>query len=82
MEDLVPLQFLSRGERGQVGQLLGEMEHVHRLEEMGLRAGTQIEMIEPGCPCIIQIGGYRLCFRDNDVFHVLVRPGDGREHAV
>jgi hypothetical protein len=39
-------------------------------------------MIEPGCPCIIQIGGYRLCFRDNDVFHVLVRPGDGREHAV
>ena len=75
MHELIPLQILARGQAAEVGQLLGMPEQVQRLEELGLRQGTTIEMVEPGSPCIIRVAGSKLCFRQCDLLSVLVRPG-------
>lgn len=78
MQDLIPLRMLVPGQTGQIGQILGCPDHVHRLEELGLRTGTQVQMVQSGSPCIIQLAGNRLCFRQNDAFSVLVQPGATR----
>jgi Fe2+ transport system protein FeoA len=75
VDELVPLGSLGRGQRGEINQLLGERNEVHRLEEMGLRSGVEVEMLQPGSPCIVRLDGHRLCFRMGDLFHILVRPG-------
>ena len=73
--DLIPLRFLAAGQVAHIGQLVGQPEQVHRLEELGLRRGTTIEMVQPGSPCIIRVGGSKMCFRDCDLVNVLVRVG-------
>ncbi len=77
MDDLIPLSVLTAGAHGKVGAVLGSPEQVHRLEEMGLRGGTSVEMVQPGSPCIIRLGGQKLCFRSDDLLSVLVRPETG-----
>lgn len=75
MGELIPLRYLDSGQSAQIGQLIGHVDQVHRLEELGLRSGTSIEMLQPGSPCIIRVSGSKLCFRDCDSLNVLVRPG-------
>jgi Fe2+ transport system protein FeoA len=72
---LIPLQFLAPGQLACVDQLVGAADLVHRLQEMGLRSGATIEMVQPGVPCIIKLSGSKLCFRDAEACNVLVRPG-------
>jgi ferrous iron transport protein A len=76
MPQLVPLQFLDSGQRARIDQLLGRPDEIHRLEEMGMRVGRDIEMVRPGSPCIIKLDGTRLAFRNDDSFSVLVRVGE------
>lgn len=73
--DLIPLRFLRAGERGRVGAVLGAGELAHRLREMGLRQGAEVQMVRPGSPCIIRLAGHQLCFRGDDVTSVLVSTG-------
>ena len=73
---MIPLEFLRPGQHAHIGQLVGKPDEVHRLEELGLRQGAAVEMIQAGSPCIIRLNGHKLCFRDCDVFQVLVTPGD------
>jgi ferrous iron transport protein A len=75
MGELIPLSLLKSGCTALVGQILGRPEQVHRLEELGLRDGTQVEMLQAGSPCIIRLAGHKLCFRADDLLSVLVRPG-------
>ena len=75
MHHLIPLHRLARGTTAYVGQLLGRPEEVHRLEELGLRDGAEIEMVQSGSPCIIRLRGQKLCFRADELLSVLVRPG-------
>lgn len=75
MHESFPLDLLDAGQCGAVAALLGEPGAVHRLEELGLRRGAEIEMIRPGSPCIVRLGGQRLCLRPDDSVHVLVRLG-------
>lgn len=70
---LMPIRYLASGESGRVEQLLGNAEDVRRLEEMGLRCGQDIQMLQPGSPCIIRLGGSRLCFRETDSLGVMVQ---------
>jgi Fe2+ transport system protein FeoA len=65
------------GQSAQVGAVLGQPEQVHRLEEIGLRGGTQVEMLQPGSPCIIRLGGQKFCFRADELLRVLVRTRAG-----
>lgn len=69
----IPLGLLARGQTALVSDLIGAADHVHRLEELGLRRGTSVEMLQPGSPCIIRLAGNKLCIRDADLFGVLVQ---------
>jgi Fe2+ transport system protein FeoA len=78
VHDLIPLNLLHPGQTADVGVVTGRPEQVHRLEELGLRGGAQIEMIQTGSPCIIRLAGQKLCFRADDLLRVLVRRGELR----
>lgn len=66
--------MLAPGETAQIGQVLGREDQVHRLQELGLRSGAIIEMLQTGSPCIIRLGANKLCFRADELTRVLVVP--------
>lgn len=74
MHEMIPIGLLNSGQLGVVENVLGLPDQVHRLEELGLRGGVEIEMVQPGSPCIIRLSGHKLCFRADDMMTVLVRP--------
>jgi ferrous iron transport protein A len=74
-EELIPLGFLARGQSAEIGELVGRPDQVQRLRELGIRPGVQVEMVQPGSPCIVHLDGQRLCFRESEVIGILVRPG-------
>jgi ferrous iron transport protein A len=76
MHDILPLPLLAAGQHARIDQLMGRPDEVQRLEELGLRVGTAIEMVKSGSPCIVLVGGTRLCFRGAEATSVLVRLGD------
>ena len=73
--ELVPLNRLAIGQQATVGQVMGLPEQVRRLEELGFRDGTPVEVVQSGSPCIVQLGTRKMCFRAADVLGVLVRIG-------
>ena len=73
--ELIPLSLLATGQSALVDQVLGQPDQVHRLEELGLRGGTSIEMVQSGSPCIIRLAGHKLCIRADEMLSVLVRRG-------
>jgi ferrous iron transport protein A len=75
VNELIPLQLLAAGQGARIDQLLGSSADLHRLQEMGLRPGAWVEMVQPGSPCIIKLAGSKLCLRDANLFQVLVQPG-------
>ena len=74
INDLIPLSSLTNGQAAHIGQVAGQVDHVHRLHELGLRHGAKVEMLQAGTPCIIRLSGHKLCFRGEDLMSVLVRP--------
>jgi Fe2+ transport system protein FeoA len=70
--EIIPLRQLPKGRCGRIFRVLGHPDHVHQLEEFGLRGGTMIEMFRPGNPCIIRLAGNKVCLRSDDLLHVLV----------
>jgi Fe2+ transport system protein FeoA len=70
----VPLQLLDAGQVAAVTDVVGQRDAVHRLHELGLRRGAEVEMIQPGSPCIVRLEGHRLCLRSDDLLNVLVTP--------
>lgn len=74
--ELIPLTLLRPGQAGQVDQILGAGDVVHRLREMGLRDGSTVEMLRTGSPCIVRLDGQKLGLRSDELAGVLVRAGD------
>jgi Fe2+ transport system protein FeoA len=75
----IPLHLLNRGELAEIDQLVGQVDDVHRLQELGLRNGVCIEMLQPGRPCVIRVGAdQKLCYRQTDASVIMVRPGSYR----
>lgn len=72
VEELIPLTLLRAGQSARISQVFGASDLVHRLHEMGLRAGVQIEMIRPGNPCLVRLDGCKLGFRGDEATRVLV----------
>jgi ferrous iron transport protein A len=73
---LIPLNHLRQGQSAHVGRVEGHPDHVHRLSELGIRGGCQVEMFRPGNPCIIRIAGNKVCIRSDRGLRVLVQPCD------
>jgi Fe2+ transport system protein FeoA len=73
---LLPLHLLNRGDLAEIDQLVGQAEDVLRLEELGLRSGVRIEMLQPGSPCVVRVAGdQKMCFRQGDSSGIFVRLG-------
>ncbi len=75
MNDSIPLQCLEVGTSGAVTAVVGNGDLVHRLDEIGLRQGAEVQMVQSGRPCIVRVNGQRLCLRADELLRVLVRPG-------
>ncbi len=70
----IALKNLPAGHSARIAHILGNPDHVHQLEEFGLRGGTKIEMFRPGNPCILRMAGHKICLRADDLLRVLVEP--------
>jgi ferrous iron transport protein A len=76
MHNAFPLNLLEAGQRACIDQLVGRPDEIHRLEELGMRVGTPVEMVQSGATCIVNLAGTRLAFRGAEAFRVLVRAGE------
>ena len=70
----IPLGQLMAGQSALVRRVSGRPDHVHRLEEFGLRGGTRIQMFRTGNPCILCMAGGKVCCRTDDFLRILVEP--------
>jgi ferrous iron transport protein A len=64
--------MLSSGVWADVAEVQGESGWVSRMAELGLRAGSRLKVLQPGSPCLLEVGGSRLSLRSN--LQILVRP--------
>jgi Fe2+ transport system protein FeoA len=71
---VVPLETLNRGEWAEIVDVGGAPTWVGRLAEIGLRVGAKLRMLQPGCPCLFQVGHSRLSLRLEEASHILVQP--------
>ena len=74
VNDLVPLDLIESGQWAEVAEVSGEPAWVGRLGELGVRTGTRLQVLQPGRPCILRIGGCRLSLRSDWDAQILVRP--------
>jgi ferrous iron transport protein A len=72
--DLLPLELLDRDAWALVAEVTGEHHWVSRLAELGLRTGCRLRVLQPGSPCLLQVGECRLCLRADLAGQILVRP--------
>jgi Fe2+ transport system protein FeoA len=70
--EMLPLHLLPAGCSARVAELVGDIAQVHRMEEIGLRRGAIVKMLQPGTPCVVHVDGSRLCFRESEAIGVLV----------
>ena len=62
------------GDWADVADVSGEAGWVGRMAELGVRAGCRLRVLQPGSPCLLQVGGCRLCLRGECLMQILVRP--------
>jgi ferrous iron transport protein A len=73
-ETLLPLDCLHSGEWAEIAEVTGEPKWVSRMAELGLRVGSVLKLLQPGSPCLLEIGGCRLSLRTDVALQILVRP--------
>jgi ferrous iron transport protein A len=71
---LLPLEMLRAGEWADVAEVTGEAGWVGRMAELGLEIGSRLRILQPGSPCLLQIGQSRLSLRGDCTMQILVRP--------
>ncbi|MCI0641784.1 MAG: ferrous iron transport protein A [Gemmataceae bacterium] len=74
MQDLIPFELLGIGQWADVSDIGGDSRWVSRLAELGLRIGARVRILQPGSPCLVQVGEARFCLRGDDLGQILVRP--------
>jgi Fe2+ transport system protein FeoA len=72
--DLLPLEALNAGEWADIADVSGEPGWVGRMAELGLRIGSRLRVLQPGSPCLLQVGDTRLSLRGDWALQILVRP--------
>lgn len=71
---MVPLEFLRRGEWAEVAEVCGEPCWVGRMAELGVSTGRRLCVLQPGSPCMLQVGESRLTVRGDCTMQIYVRP--------
>jgi len=74
IDQSIPLSDLATGQTARVHRVSGHPDHVHRLEEFGLRGGVRVKMFRRGNPCIIRLAGNKVCCRTDDRLRIAVEP--------
>lgn len=72
--EILPLEMLHTGQWADVADVSGEPGWVTRLAEMGVRIGCRLRVLQPGSPCLLQVGDSRLSLRPDWGMQILVRP--------
>lgn len=75
MTEIVPLSLMTPGQTGQICDVSGEETLIRRLDELGLRPGTEVRLVQAGQPCIVAIHDQRYSFRTDGNAVVLVEVG-------
>jgi Fe2+ transport system protein FeoA len=70
----IPLDMIQPGVWADVVDVYGDSTWVCRMSDMGIRMGSRIRVVQPGRPCIVEIGSTRLSVRGNDAGQVFVKP--------
>jgi ferrous iron transport protein A len=73
MREFISLSALRPGQVAEIGEVVGPLAHIRRLQELGLRTGALLQMIRGGSPCILRVDGSTLCFRDDNSLRVMLR---------
>jgi len=73
-KNLLPIEMLSSGTWADVEEVQGETNWVSRLAELGVRVGSRLQVLQPGSPCLLEVGGSRLSLRADLAMQILVRP--------
>ncbi|MDG2105891.1 MAG: FeoA family protein [Pirellulaceae bacterium] len=73
MPEIIPLKLLRPGSKAAIDTIDGQPDEVQRMEELGLQQGSEIEVLQHGCPCIVRCRGVKYCLRGNDCHCVWVR---------
>lgn len=71
---LLPLEMLRRGEVADIAEVHGEPCWVGRMAELGVRIGSRLRVLQPGSPCVLEVGSSRLSLRGDCTAQILVRP--------
>lgn len=74
MHTVLPLELLRSGEWGEIQDVSGDPAWVGRMAELGLRSGCTVQVVQPGSPCLLQVGGCRMSLRGQCDCQILVRP--------
>jgi Fe2+ transport system protein FeoA len=72
--NVLPIELLSSGDWADVEEVQGETSWVTRLAELGVRVGSRLKVLQPGSPCLLEVGGSRLSLRAELAMQILVRP--------
>ncbi len=73
MSEIIPLNLLRSGTRGAIDLVSGLPNEVQRMEELGISAGNEIEVLQEGCPCIVRCRGAKYCLRGKECSCIWVR---------
>ena len=80
----VTLDRVARGEVVRVIGVEGDDPIARRLDDLGLRTGTRVEVIRRaplGDPTVFELHGYQLCLRRSESARVRVDPAPALEAA-
>ncbi|MBC7091488.1 MAG: ferrous iron transport protein A [Nitrososphaeria archaeon] len=74
VEEVVPLSTMPAGSKGIIEQLSGGVGLTRRLMEMGMTAGTQVEVIRNDMgPIVVKTRGITIAIGRGMANHILVR---------
>jgi Fe2+ transport system protein FeoA len=73
----LPLDMVAAGSWADVTDVAGEPAWVGRMAELGIRCGSRLRVLNPGCPALIEIGSARVCVRAGECCQIFVRPVAG-----
>ena len=71
---ILPVELLCPGEWADVAEVTGAPVWVGRMAELGLQTGSRVQVLQPGSPCLLRVGGARLSLRSDEGSQILVRP--------
>ncbi len=71
---MATLKDLCKGQQAVIEDLCGENCACQQLASLGFFAGALVRMIQPGCPCLVQVQDARVMLRGENTEMVHVSP--------